>query len=33
MTPGREVVEDYSHIGMTLRDHPLSFLRVRSRAL
>ena len=27
MTPGREVVEDYSHIGLTLRDHPLSFLR------
>lgn len=24
---GREVVDDYSHIGLTLRDHPLSFLR------
>ncbi|MGQ2970922.1 error-prone DNA polymerase [Brevundimonas mediterranea] len=27
MTDGREVVEDYSHIGLTLRDHPLTFLR------
>jgi len=27
MTPGRQVVEDYSHIGLTLRDHPLAFLR------
>lgn len=27
MTPGREVVEDYSHLGLTLRDHPLTFLR------
>ena len=27
MTSGREVVEDYSHVGLTLRDHPLSFLR------
>jgi len=27
MTPGRDVVEDYSHIGLTLRDHPLTFLR------
>ena len=27
MTPGREVVEDYGHLGLTLRDHPLSFLR------
>ena len=27
MTAGREVVEDYSHIGLTLREHPLSFLR------
>ena len=27
MTAGREVVEDYGHIGLTLRDHPLAFLR------
>ncbi len=27
MTAGREVVEDYGHLGLTLRDHPLSFLR------
>ena len=27
MTPGREVVEDYGHLGLTLRDHPLSFIR------
>jgi error-prone DNA polymerase len=27
MTAGREVVEDYGHVGLTLRDHPLSFLR------
>ena len=27
MTPGREVVEDYTHLGLTLRDHPLAFLR------
>ncbi len=27
MTPGRDVVEDYNHIGLTLRDHPLTFLR------
>ena len=27
MTSGREVVEDYGHVGLTLRDHPLSFLR------
>ncbi|RWQ37053.1 MAG: error-prone DNA polymerase [Mesorhizobium sp.] len=27
MTAGREVVEDYGHIGLTLRSHPLSFLR------
>jgi error-prone DNA polymerase len=27
MTTGREVVEDYGHVGLTLRDHPLSFLR------
>ena len=27
MTAGREVVEDYTRIGLTLRDHPMSFLR------
>ncbi|MFO1242729.1 MAG: hypothetical protein U1E36_05950 [Rickettsiales bacterium] len=27
MTAGRQVVEDYRHIGFTLRDHPVSFLR------
>jgi error-prone DNA polymerase len=27
MTAGSEVVEDYSHVGLTLRDHPVSFLR------
>ncbi|UTV41794.1 error-prone DNA polymerase (plasmid) [Ensifer adhaerens] len=27
MAQGREVVEDYSHTGLTLRAHPLSFLR------
>jgi len=27
MTQGREVVEDYSHTGVTLRQHPVSFLR------
>jgi len=27
MTEGREVVEDYSHTGLTLRQHPVSFLR------
>ena len=27
MTPGRDVVEDYSHLGLTLREHPLNFLR------
>jgi error-prone DNA polymerase len=27
MTEGHNVVEDYSHIGLTLRDHPISFLR------
>ena len=27
MTAGREVVEDYGHVGLTLRRHPLSFLR------
>lgn len=27
MASGREVVEDYSHVGLTLRQHPVSFLR------
>ena len=27
MTEGREVVEDYGHVGLTLRRHPLAFLR------
>ena len=27
MTAGREVVEDYGHVGLTLRRHPVGFLR------
>jgi error-prone DNA polymerase len=27
MTDGHNVVEDYSHTGLTLRDHPMAFLR------
>ena len=27
MTAGGEVVQDYGHVGLTLRDHPMSFLR------
>jgi error-prone DNA polymerase len=27
MTEGNEVVEDYGHVGLTLRAHPVSFLR------
>jgi len=27
MTAGGEVVEDYGHVGLTLRSHPISFLR------
>ena len=27
MPEGQEVVEDYSHVGLTLRDHPVTFLR------
>ena len=27
MTAGSEVVEDYSHVGLTLRRHPVAFLR------
>jgi error-prone DNA polymerase len=36
MPAGGEVVEDYSHVGLTLRNHPVSFLRsdlVRRRIL
>lgn len=32
MAAGREVVEDYSHTGLTLRAHPMSFLRQDLRA-
>ncbi len=28
MTAGSEVVEDYSHVGLTLREHPVSFLLI-----
>jgi error-prone DNA polymerase len=28
MTEGRQVVEDYRSVGLSLRDHPVSFLRV-----
>lgn len=31
MSSGHEVVEDYSHVGLTLRDHPVSFLREELR--
>jgi error-prone DNA polymerase len=31
MTAGREVVEDYGHVGLTLRSHPVSFLRADLR--
>ena len=27
MTAGRQVVEDYGHVGLSLREHPVSFLR------
>jgi len=27
MTAGSEVVEDYGHVGLTLRNLPVSFLR------
>jgi error-prone DNA polymerase len=27
MTAGGEVVKDYGHVGLTLRSHPVSFLR------
>jgi error-prone DNA polymerase len=32
MTGGSEVVEDYSHIGLTLRRHPVAFLRADLQA-
>jgi error-prone DNA polymerase len=32
MTASREVVEDYAHMGLTLRAHPVSFLRHELRA-
>ena len=28
MTAGGEAVEDYGHVGLTLRAHPVTFLRV-----
>jgi error-prone DNA polymerase len=31
MTAGGEVVEDYGHVGLTLRDHPVAFLRADLR--
>jgi error-prone DNA polymerase len=27
MTEGHNVIEDYGHVGLTLRDHPIAFLR------
>jgi error-prone DNA polymerase len=32
MTAGGEVVEDYGHVGLTLRGHPITFLRADLRA-
>jgi error-prone DNA polymerase len=32
MTAGSEVVEDYSHVGLTLRRHPVAFLRADLQA-
>jgi len=32
MTTGHEVVEDYGHVGLTLRRHPVSFLREELKA-
>ena len=32
MTAGGEVVEDYGHVGLTLRSHPVTFLRADLRA-
>lgn len=31
MTAGTEVVEDYSHVGLSLRSHPVAFLRAELR--
>jgi hypothetical protein len=31
MTAGGEVVEDYGHVGLTLRAHPVTFLRADLR--
>ncbi len=33
MTAGHEVVEDYAHVGLTLRAHPVSFLRSELQAV
>jgi error-prone DNA polymerase len=33
MTEGREIVEDYSHVGLSLRRHPLALLRPDLEAL
>jgi error-prone DNA polymerase len=33
MTEGREIVEDYSHVGLSLRRHPLALLRQDLEAL
>ena len=32
MTAGHEVIEDYGHVGLTLRHHPVSFLRDELKA-
>jgi error-prone DNA polymerase len=32
MSKGREVIEDYGHIGLSLRQHPLAFLRAELTA-
>jgi error-prone DNA polymerase len=32
MTEGHNVVEDYGHVGLTLREHPVAFLRQPSEA-
>ena len=32
MTAGHEVIEDYGHVGLTLRRHPVSFLRDELKA-
>jgi len=33
MTEGREIIEDYSHVGLSLRRHPLALLRADLEAL